>query len=91
MSELNVKYEVERKDLKCDYKSYSSSETATIITPNIQIYTNIPREDSVNFLLNSYLDLHFEDVKKTDNPDMQTVMIYGLFFQAQLFYSKLLN
>ena len=37
---------------------------------------NIPREDSVISLLNSYLDLSFEVIKKKMIiPDMQTVMI----------------
>ena len=67
MFKLNVKYEVERKNTKCDYKSFSSAETATINTPKSQIYINIPTEVSVNSLLNSYLDLHFEDVKEIDN------------------------
>ena len=40
---------------------------STINTPNSQIYINIPREDSVISLLNSYLDLNFEVIKKADN------------------------
>ena len=35
-------------------------------TPSSQIYINIPREDSVISLLNSYLDLNFEVLKKAD-------------------------
>ena len=38
---------------------YSPSEI-TINTPNSQIYINIPREDSVISLLNSYLELNFD-------------------------------
>ena len=53
--------------LKCDYISYSPSETSTINTPNSQIYINTPGEDSVISLLNSYLDLNFEVIKKADN------------------------
>ena len=53
--------------MKCDYIRYSPAETSTITTPNSQIYINIPREDSVISLLNSYLDLNFEVVKKNDN------------------------
>ena len=36
-------------------------------TPNDQININIPREDSVISLLNSYLVLNFEVIKKADN------------------------
>ena len=67
MFKLNENYEVDRKILKCDYVRYSPAETSTINTPNSQIYINIPREDSVISLLNSYLDLNFEVVKKADN------------------------
>ena len=35
-------------------------EISTINTPNSQIYINIPREDSVFSLLNSYLELNFD-------------------------------
>ena len=67
MFKLNEKYEVDRRILKCDYKRYSRAETSTINTPNSQISFNTPREDTVIFLLNRYLDLKFELVKKTDN------------------------
>ena len=67
MFKLNEKYEVDRRILKCDYIRYSPTETSTIKTPNSQIYINIPREDSVISLLNSYIDLNFEVVKRTDN------------------------
>ena len=67
MFKLNENYEVDRKILKCDYIRYSPAETSTINTPNSQIYINIPREDSVTSLLNSYLDLSFEVIKKDDN------------------------
>ena len=43
------------------------AETSTINTPNSQMYINIPRDDSVICLLNSYLDLNFEVMKKADN------------------------
>ena len=36
-------------------------------TPNSQRYINLPREDSVSSLLNSYLDINFEVIKKADN------------------------
>ena len=67
MFKLNENYEVDRRILKCDYKRYSPAETSTINTPNSQVYINIPREDSVISLLNSYLDLIFELIKKADN------------------------
>ena len=67
MFKLNEKYEVDRRILKCDYIRFSPAETSTINTPNSQIYINIPREDSVISLLNSYLDLSFEFIKKDDN------------------------
>ena len=63
MFNLNENYEVDRK---CDYNRYSPAETSTINFPNSQIYINIPRKDSVNSLLNSYLDLNFEVIKKVD-------------------------
>ena len=67
MFKLNENYEVDRRILKCDYVRYSPAETSTINTSNSQIYINIPREDSVISLLNSYLDLNFEVVKRADN------------------------
>ena len=67
MFKLNENYEVDRRILKCDYIRYSPAETSTLNTPNSQIYINIPREDSVISLLNSYLDLNFEVIKKADN------------------------
>ena len=56
MFKLNEKYEINRDILKCDYFRYGASETSTIRTANSRIYFNIPREDSVISLLNSYLD-----------------------------------
>ena len=67
MFKLNESYEVDRRLLKCDYIRYSPAETSTINTPYNQIYINIPREDSVISLLNSYLDLSFEVIKRADN------------------------
>ena len=67
MFKLNENYEVDRRILKCDYIRYSPAETSTINTPNSQIYIKIPREHSVISLLNSYLDLNFEVVKRADN------------------------
>ena len=67
MLKLNENYEVDRRILKCDFIRYSSAETSTINTPNSQIYINIRKEDSVISLLNSYLDLNFEVIKKAVN------------------------
>ena len=67
MFEINENYEVDQKLLKCDYIRYSPAKTSTINTPNSQIYINIPREDSVSSLLNGYLDLNFELIKKPIN------------------------
>ena len=60
MFKLNEKYEINRDILKCDYVRYSPSEICTINTTNSQVYINIPREDSVISLLNSYLELDFD-------------------------------
>ena len=43
------------------------AETSTIETPNSEIYINIPREDSINSLLNSYLDLNSEVIRRADD------------------------
>ena len=67
MFNLCEKYEVDRRILKCDYIRYSPSEISTINTANSQIYINIPREDSVISLLNSYLDLNFDVVHAATN------------------------
>ena len=64
MFQLIDKYQINRDIIKCDYNRYSPAETSTINTPNSRIYINIPREDSHVSLLNSYLDLNFEVVKK---------------------------
>ena len=46
--------------MKCDYIRYSPSEIGTINTRNTWIYINIPREDSLVSLLNSYIELNFD-------------------------------
>ena len=66
MFKLSENYEIDRKILKCDYIRYSPAEISTINTANSQIYINIPREDSVISLLNSYIELNF-DVLRVDN------------------------
>ena len=67
MFKLNKKYEINRDILKCDYKRYPPSEISTRNTANSQIYINIPREDSVVSLLNSYLDLNFDVFQAATN------------------------
>ena len=52
---------------KCDYIGYSPAEVSTKNTPNSQMYINIPGEGSVISLLDSYLELNFEIIKKADN------------------------
>ena len=66
MFKLSKNYEVDRSILKCDYIRYSPAEISTINTLNSQIYINLPREDSVISLLNSYIKLNF-DVLRVDN------------------------
>ena len=60
MFKLNEKYEINRDILKCNFIRYSPSELSTINTTNSQVSINIPREDSVISLLNSYLELDFD-------------------------------
>ena len=47
MSKLNEIFEIDGRTLECDYIRYSPAEISKIKTPNIQIYINIPREDTV--------------------------------------------
>ena len=67
MFKLSENYEIDRRILKCDYIRYSPAEISTINTPNSQIYINIPREDSLISLLNSYLELNFDVLKAVTN------------------------
>ena len=67
MFKLSEKYEIDRRIQKYDYIRYSPSKTSTINTANSQIYINIPREDSVIFLLNSYLELKFDVLQAASN------------------------
>ena len=66
MFKLNENYEVDRKILKSDHIRFSPAETSTIKNSNSQIFIIIPGEDSVIFLLISYLDLNFEFIKRAD-------------------------
>ena len=67
MFKLSEKYEINRDILKCDYIRYSPSEKSTVNTANSQVYINIPREDSVISLLNSYLELNFDVLHAVTN------------------------
>ena len=67
MFKLSEKDSVNRDILKCDYVRYSPSEISTINTANSQVYINIPREDSVISLLNSYLELNFDVLHAATN------------------------
>ena len=92
MFKLNEKYEVGRNILKCDFIRYSPSEIITIITGNSQMYVNIPREDSVVSLLNSYLDLNFNvsnaasNDRYADGNDIRLVILgpFALFSNYKL-------
>ena len=67
MFKLSEKYSINKDILKCDYMRYSPSEISTINTANSQVYINIPREDSVISLLNSYLELNFDVLHAATN------------------------
>ena len=67
MSKLNEKYEVDRKFLKCDSIGYTPSELNTLNAGNSQVSINIPRENSVNSLLNSYLNGNFDGLHASTN------------------------
>ena len=67
MFKLNEKYQINRDILECDYIRYGPSEINTINTANSQVYINIPREDSVISLLNSYLELNFDVLHAATN------------------------
>ena len=66
MFKLDEIYEVDRRILKCEYIRYSPAATSTANTPISQMYINTPGEDSVTTLLNIYLDLSFDIIKKAD-------------------------
>ena len=67
MFKLNENFGVDRKILNSENKRFSPADTSTINTPNSQFCMNNTAEDSVISLLNSYLDLTFEVIKKADN------------------------
>ena len=67
MFKLNEKYEIDRDLLKCNHIRYSPCEISTINTANSQVYINIPKEDSVILLLNSYVELNFDVLHASTN------------------------
>ena len=67
MFKLEEKCEIKRNTLKCDFLWYSPSEISTINTASSQIYVNVPKEDSIISLLNSYLDLYFDVLHAATN------------------------
>ena len=67
MFKPNEKYEINRDILKCDYIRYSPTEISTINNTNSQVYINVPREDSVISLLNTYLELDFDKLHAGTN------------------------
>ena len=79
MCRLSENYEIDRRILKCGFIRYSPAEISSINTDNSQIYINIPREDSVISLLNSYLELNFgvlqaaSDNRYVDTSDIRSV------------------
>ena len=82
MFKLSEKCEINRIILKRDYIRYSPSEISTIITPNSQIYINIPRVDSVISFLNSYLELNFDVLRGASGnryADGDVIMLVNLF------------
>ena len=60
MFKLNEKDAIKRNILKSDYIRCSPSDLSTITTPISQTYINLPREDSVNTVLGSYLQSNFD-------------------------------
>ena len=86
MFKLSENYERDRRILKCDYIRYSPAEISTINTANSQTYINIPREDSLISLLNSYLELNFDVLKAATNDryantdDIRLTNLGAIFF-----------
>ena len=67
MFKLSQNFEADRRILKCDFIRYSHAEISTINTANSQVYINIPGEDSVISLLNSYFELSFDVLQAATN------------------------
>ena len=92
MFKLSEKNSIKRDILKFDYIRYSPSEISTINTANSQVYIDIPREDSVISLLNSYFELNFDVLhaatknRYADGNDIRLVNLgpIGLFSNYKL-------
>ena len=94
MFKLSEKYLINRDITKCDYIRYSPSEISTKNTANSQVYINIPREDSVISLLNSYLELNFDVLHAATNNryvDGNDIRLVNLGPIALFSYYKLTN
>ena len=71
---------------------YSPSEISTMNRALSQIYINIPRQDSVIFLLNSYVDFNFHILHTATNnryEDKSVIMLVNLGTIASLSIYKL--
>ena len=66
MCKLDKKIAVDKRIPKYCYIRYSPAEASKIKTPNSKKCNNIPKENSVLSLLNSYLQLKFEVIKIAD-------------------------
>ena len=60
MLQINERYEVDRSIFKCDYIRYTPTSLNNVETPNTQTFIDIPKEDDVNFLRDSYFELDFK-------------------------------
>ena len=84
MFKLKEKYEVDRKILKNILVRYSASEIGSISTANSQTHIIIPREDSVNSVPNSHLDLNFDVLhaatnnRYADDDDIRIINLGGI-------------
>ena len=78
MFKLSEKHEVDRRNLKCDYKRYTPSEPSTIDTAKSQMFINIPEEGTVLSMLNGYLHVLYSanpDNRYADDVDIQKVSL----------------
>ena len=60
MFKLSEKFKINRTILKCDYRRHAPGEIFMINTPYFESYINIPKEDSVNTVLGSFLESNFD-------------------------------
>ena len=92
MFTLNAKYQIERRIQKCDCIRHSPIEISTINTHNSRICINLLREASVISLLNSYLELNFDELHAaTGNTytDGDDIMLVNLGLIALFSFYKL--